>query len=232
MVVVAAARGRDGFIMPRTHNAQVLNTALSGRSGPRDQPIVRDRARFRRFPLFMETSIRQLARTVGLRESSIYNHFAGKEDIYTALIDSLGPASSAERMKTPRFQAFRDDPAGFCRLCADEILDQWLDPREQKFQELLRTERSRTRSARAHFHETIFRTEAAIFAGYFQHFAAGGLIRTTDPREASRVFAAGFTFIRLEHLLMLEEPSPRHVVRAALDRFVDTFLEMILADAA
>src|SRR2546425_8972262 len=77
---------------------------------------------------FAGTSVRQLARAVGLRESSLYNHFAGKEAIYHALIDAYGPASSAERLRQPRFQATRSDPPAFCRLYAAELLEQWCDP--------------------------------------------------------------------------------------------------------
>src|SRR5437899_10454278 len=92
---------------------------------------------------FAGTSVRQLARAVGLRESSLYNHFVSKEAIYHALIEAYGPASSAAWLEGPRFQALRGDPAGFCRLYAAELLDQWCDPREQRFQELIASERKR-----------------------------------------------------------------------------------------
>ena len=55
---------------------------------------------------FAGTSVRQLARAVGLRESSLYNHFASKEAIYHALIDArrsgrcaTGPPPSAGSMR-------------------------------------------------------------------------------------------------------------------------------------
>ena len=176
---------------------------------------------------FAGTSVRQLARAVGLRESSLYNHFAGKEAIYHALIDAYGPASSAGRLRTPRFQALRADPAGFCRLYAAELLAQWRDPREQRFQELVTTERNRLPEERAHYRDTLFGQEAGLVADYFRDFALAGRISAPNPRETARLFMAGLTFVRLEHFLVPAEPSPDDVAREALDRFLATFLALI-----
>ena len=179
---------------------------------------------------FAGTSVRQLARTVGLRESSLYNHFAGKEAIYHALIDAHGPASSADRLRGPAFRALRDDPTAFCRLYAAELLVQWSDPREQRFQELVTAERNRMPGERAHYYETLFHEESGLVADYFRDFALAGRIRTPNPREAARLFMAGLTFVRLEHFIVPAEPSAPDVAREALDRFLAHFLALITAE--
>ena len=176
---------------------------------------------------FAGTSVRQLARAVGLRESSLYNHFASKEAIYHALVDAHGPASSAERLRSPRFRALRDDPTGFCRLYAAELLEQWCDPREQRFQELVTAERNRLPGGRAHYYETLFQEESGLVADYFRDFVLAGRIATPNPRETARLFMAGLTFVRLEHVIIPVQPAPREQVREALDRFLETFLALI-----
>lgn len=180
---------------------------------------------------FAGTSIRQIARAVGLRESSLYNHFPGKEAIYSALIDAHGPASSAERLRAPRFRALRADPAGFCRLYAETLLDQWLDPREQRFQDLITAERNRLPAERARFYQALFEEESGLVADYFRDFALAGLIHAASPRETSRLFMAGLTFVRLEHLIIPAEPSSRAAVREALDRLLANFLALISPSA-
>lgn len=40
---------------------------------------------------YAATSVRQIAKTVGLRDSAIYAHFAGKREIYDSLVDEYGP---------------------------------------------------------------------------------------------------------------------------------------------
>lgn len=180
---------------------------------------------------FAGTSVRQLAQAVGLRESSLYNHFAGKEAIYHALIDSHGPASSAERLRGVRYQALRRDPEAFLRLYAADLADQWCDPREQKFQEMLQTERHRLATERAHFQETLFRDELGVVTDHFRDFALAGLIRTPDPKETARLFMAGCTFVRMEHLLIPVQAADRATVAQALDRFLTTFLALIAPEA-
>lgn len=175
---------------------------------------------------FAGTSMRQLAQAVGLRESSLYNHFPGKAAIYHALIDTHGPASSAERLRSPRYQALRRDPEGFCRLYAADLLAQWCDPREQRFQEMITAERHRLAAERAHFLSTLFQEELGTVADYLSGFAAAGLIRASDPLETARLFMGGLTFVRMEHFLVPAEASDRPAAQAALERFVATFLAL------
>lgn len=182
---------------------------------------------------FAGTSVRQLARAVGMRESSLYNHFPGKEAIYHALIDAHGPASSAGRLRSPRFKALAEDPGGFCQLYAAELLEQWSDPREQRFQELITTERNRLPVERGHYYETLFSEEQGLVAGYFCGFLLSGRIATPDAREAARLFMAGLTFVRLEHFIVPAEPAARDVAQAALGRFLAHFLALVgIAGAA
>ena len=69
------------------------------------------------------TSVRQIAARVGLRPSSLYSHFDGKEAILSTLIDTYGPASNASRLASPGYRALSGDPAAFCRQYAGDLLD-------------------------------------------------------------------------------------------------------------
>jgi len=176
---------------------------------------------------FDGTSIRQLARRVGLRESSLYNHFPSKQAILKALVGEYGPASSAGRLETPRYHALGGDPQAFCRRYAYDLLDQWDDEREQRFQELMTSERSRVPDLRALFATQLFSREQGLVTRFFQDFARAGLILTPDPEEAARLFMAGLTFIRLEHYTIPASPAARPKVAKALDRFLASFLALI-----
>jgi len=180
---------------------------------------------------FAGTSMRQIAEAVGMRASSLYNHFPGKEAIFSEIIETYGPASSASWLTSPAYKALKAEPATFMKTFAADLLDQWCDPREQKFMELLSLERSRLTGERAHFNETWFEREAGAMADYFRGFALGGTIRVADPRETSRLFVAGLTLIRMEHFLTRPEPSPRDTVRQALDRFLANFIDLITPKA-
>ena len=171
--------------------------------------------------------MRQIAAAVGLRQSSLYNHFAGKEDIYHALVDAHGPASSADRLAAPRYRALKGDPAAFCRLYAADLLDQWCDVREQRFVNLITAERNRMTAEREHYFDALFSREARLATDYFRGFVQGGRIAALDPTETARLFMAGLTVLRRQHFIRPVAPSPRETVHAALERFVDHFLALI-----
>jgi AcrR family transcriptional regulator len=173
-------------------------------------------------------SMRQIAAAVGMRASSLYNHFGGKAAMLSALIDAYGPARGAGRLASPAYRALAGDPAAFCRRYAADWLEQWCDPGERRFMELLSSEPSRLAEHRAHFVETLFDREVAAMTGYFRRFALEGLIRAPDPRECARLFMGGLTFVRLQHLLMPPQPSPREVIAEALERAVDNFLALVV----
>ena len=174
-------------------------------------------------------SMRELARRVGIRESSLYNHFAGKAAILEAIVSEHGPASSADRLEEPRYRQLARQPSAFCRQFALDLVEQWSDPREHQFQKVITAERNRVPGIRAKFADHFYAREQSLMTDYFRGFALAGLISTSDPREAARLFAAGLIYLRLEHYVMGAQPSPRPQVIEAIDRYLAFFLSLIAA---
>ncbi len=197
-------------------------------------PTTRERILSEALNLFAQSgyggaSMRELARRVGIRESSLYNHFAGKAAILEAIVAEHGPASSASRLEEPRYKQLARQPAAFCRQFALDLVEQWSDPREHQFQKVITAERNRVPGIRAKFADHFYAREQSLMTDYFRGFALAGLISTTDPRETARLFAAGLIYIRLEHYVMGAVPSPRAKVIEAIDRYLAFFLSLIAA---
>ncbi|MBR0750626.1 TetR/AcrR family transcriptional regulator [Bradyrhizobium jicamae] len=172
-------------------------------------------------------SMRELARRVGIRESSLYNHFPGKAAILEAIVSEHGPASSADRLEAPRYKQLAREPAAFCRQFALDLVDQWSDPREHQFQKVITAERNRVPGIRAKFADHFYAREQSLMTDYFRGFALAGLITASDPRETARLFAAGLIYIRLEHYVMGAQPSARPKVIEAIERYLGFFLALI-----
>ncbi|WP_024341697.1 TetR/AcrR family transcriptional regulator [Bradyrhizobium japonicum] len=197
-------------------------------------PTTRERILSEALDLFAQSgyggaSMRELARRVGIRESSLYNHFAGKAAILEAIVAEHGPASSASRLEEPRYKQLARQPAAFCRQFALDLVEQWSDPREHQFQKVITAERNRVPGIRAKFADQFYAREQSLMTDYFRGFALAGLISTTDPRETARLFAAGLIYIGLEHYVMGAAPSPRAKVIEAIDRYLAFFLSLIAA---
>ena len=178
---------------------------------------------------FGGASMRELARRVGIRESSLYNHFPGKAAILEAIMREHGPASSASRLEEPRYRALAREPAAFCRQYALDLVEQWSDPREHQFQKVITAERNRVPGLRAQFADQLYAREQRLMVDFFRGFSLGGLISTSDPRETARLFMAGLIYIRLEHYVMGAQHSPRENVIEAIDRYLAFFLSLIAA---
>uniref|UniRef100_UPI003F492198 TetR/AcrR family transcriptional regulator n=1 Tax=Nonomuraea sp. CA-252377 TaxID=3240003 RepID=UPI003F492198 len=78
------------------------------------------------------TSIRAIAREVGLSESVLYAHFSSKRAIYEAALSLAGPqAAQAASGLAP------DDPAAFVRSFADALLSAWDTPQSRQVTSLV-----------------------------------------------------------------------------------------------
>lgn len=199
-------------------------------------PTTRERILTEALNLFAQSgyggaSMRELARRVGIRESSLYNHFAGKAAILEAIVSEHGPASSASRLGEPRYKQLARQPAAFCRQFALDLVEQWSDPREHQFQKVITAERNRVPGIRAKFADHFYAREQSLMTDYFRGFALAGLVSTPDARETARLFAAGLIYIRLEHYVMGAAPSSRSKVIEAIDRYLAFFLSLIAADS-
>jgi AcrR family transcriptional regulator len=179
---------------------------------------------------FAGTSMRTLARATGLRESSIYNHFAGKEDIYQSVIAGWGPAEFVARLSSAEYRALADQPVALFALCARHLIDRWLDPKERLFTAMISTNPAGG-VAQKRYYRALFYEEIDLLEGYFAGFSQRGLIRACDARESARMFAAGLTFIRMEHVTRRREPSTRSDVEAAVGRYLDNFTALLVNPA-
>ena len=97
---------------------------------------------------YFGTSMRQIARAVGVRESALYHHFASKEAILGGLLAELGPAR-AEQLTEIDVEAVvrRVGVEGLLRGLVDRVIDEWATPREQKLLRLVLSEGPRLGTA-------------------------------------------------------------------------------------
>lgn len=178
---------------------------------------------------FAGTSIRQLARAVGMRESSIYNHFSGKEDIFRTLIGQWGPAAFIERLQSPEYKTLVGKPSEFCRRCGTDLIERWMDRRERLFLTVISGEQKGFVEERIRFHDILFNKENDRLEEYFAGFSKAGLIKSNDARETARIFSSGLICLRMAYVNTPEGPAPKQILEDAMNRYMDSFLFLINA---
>ncbi len=75
---------------------------------------------------FEGTSVRDIARSVGLSESVLYAHFDSKRAIFDAVFARLGPLSAIDVLS--ELGDADSDPPGFLRALVDRIVTEWSSP--------------------------------------------------------------------------------------------------------
>ena len=172
--------------------------------------------------------MRQLAEAVGVQKSSIYAHYSSKEAIFRSLFDQWGPAAFVDRLKSQEYRRLTNDPRAFCHRCADDLIERWMDWREQLFVAVASRERGNIGEDRARFHEILFVEENDLLAEYFEAFQNQQLIRVSDTREVARIFSSGLINLRMTYVDAPEGPASREILQQAMSRYLDCFLALIL----
>jgi AcrR family transcriptional regulator len=74
------------------------------------------------------TSVRAIARAVGLSESVLYAHFDSKRAIFDAVLGELGPQGAVGLFETAVRDLADADPAAFIKTLIDRLVDEWSTP--------------------------------------------------------------------------------------------------------
>ena len=203
-----------------------------GRPKNSDATATRDKILDEALVLFAEAgyagaSIRKIARAVGLRESSIYTHFASKEDIYRSLISQWGAAAFIERLESDEYKPLMGQPEAFCRQCGADLVKRWLDERERLFIAMVNSEAKEFHDIRVQLHDMLFRKENQLLAKYFSSFSDAGLLRAVDVNELARIFSSGLICLRRVHVDAPDGPASKRTLQRAMNRYLDTFLQLV-----
>lgn len=176
---------------------------------------------------FAATTMRMLSRETGIRESSFYNHFTSKRELYLAVIAQWGPMEFVQRLESDEYRALLDRPTDFFRLCGKHLVERWTDPRERLFMALINFEGAEG-PAQKRYYEALFQDEIDLLATYCTSFAASHGMIAPNPRETARMFVAGLTLIRREQLTTPSKaPKPSDMERAVTD-YIDNYIATVL----
>src|SRR5512136_543884 len=170
---------------------------------------------------FGGTTTREIARTVGVSEATVFKHFATKEQLYAAIIEAKAQTQQVLGAIGP-LAAARDD-AALLRTLATELIE-----RTQSDPTLMRLMFYSALEGHA-LADLFFRRRVQtldVFLGrYIADRVAAGAFRPADPLQTAWNFIGMVTFHVLLHELFGQKP-PLHLTRErAIEEMVTTFLQ-------
>lgn len=174
------------------------------------------------------TSIRAIAREVGLSESVLYAHFESKEAVFDAVLARYGPQSSTSTVTDVDPGLAETDPPRFLKELVDALLEDWDGEESRLLISLM------TRDGLMHtdaFREAVTgmrRYAADLFVGWIADGQIPGHHGSAEQLAFS--FTGPIGLARVLHLHADASPEERAGAREAVQQHVGLFARAIFAD--
>ena len=153
---------------------------------------------------FSATSVRQIAQEVGIRESSIYNHFNSKDEILKSVLSSFGFGFVKTILEKQYLKQDIVDPYRFLISIIDDIMNRWTEPHDRKFVQVLFMEMFREKAAREAYNRDLDASRT-FFVQLFKKMQEKGQIKPIDPWVLANEFLGLIVFVHIEYLNRIAE---------------------------
>lgn len=161
-------------------------------------------------------SMRQLAKAVGIRESSLYNHFASKQDIFDSLVEACWEKAQGYFAQQGLPFSYKEDLSVFSQRDLTRLGDTvsqvfryfFEDPWNQRFRKLLLNSQQADPRVKA-LYRSLYRdyplqVQEAVFSGLME----AGLFPQGDPAAMALGFYGG-VFLLLHTCDTWQEAEPQ-----------------------
>jgi AcrR family transcriptional regulator len=157
---------------------------------------------------FDAVSMRELAREVGIRESSIYNHYRGKEAILDAILSHFASLMESVAPEGDEIELIREHGfARFFTMGTEQLIGRAADPASfLKIWRIIAIELYRNKKMRDFFEETMMDGPFSYWEGLFSRAMDAGIIPRGDARlYAEELFSYALYFFFEAFVLRYEE---------------------------
>lgn len=150
---------------------------------------------------FFGTSMREIARAVGVRESALYHHFAAKDDILQELFKTLGPGRITLIAGLDVESLVKALGANeLLKRVLDTVITAWTAPEEQKIFRVILQEGFRLAAADMVNPAVVIARVRAVITNLLSRLMEAGEIRKLDPETTAVMVMGPLMMLRILHL--------------------------------
>ena len=175
---------------------------------------------------FFGTSMRDIGRKVGVRESALYHHFESKAAILEGLLQVLGPGQ-AFRLAAAADALDGTPPRQFLHALANGMISMWASEHEAKMFRFILSEGARIGEREVLSLPNYMRTARVQLSALFAEMMKRKLIRKADPVMVTMGFMAPLMMLRVLYLVMPKGPPDLKALEAEVKAFVDYYWSCI-----
>ncbi len=181
---------------------------------------------------FTGSSMRDIARAVGVRESALYHHFPNKNAILTTVLEESGPGAVNGLMTGDLVRIIESmGPQQFLKTMGEAAVALWASDRERHLLRLIMAEFPRLKEAGLFDPQKQLMSVRARLGQVFAALAQKALIRPVDPVTTALRFMGPLLLIRILHLADISRPPDVDAMRADLTLHLDSFWDSVKPDA-
>lgn len=181
---------------------------------------------------FTGSSMRDIARAVGVRESALYHHFPNKNAILTTVLEESGPGAVNGLMTGDLVRIIESmGPQQFLKTMGEAVVALWASDRERHLLRLIMAEFPRLKEAGLFDPQKQLMSVRARLGQVFAALAQKALIRPVDPVTTALRFMGPLLLIRILHLADISRPPDVDAMRADLTLHLDSFWDSVKPDA-
>lgn len=171
------------------------------------------------------TSVRKIAKAVGIRESAIYNHFKNKEEIFSSILQNLfsSPLDDFFTKKPP--QIYAKEGKSYLHEFAMSIKSLSFDQNYEKLFRIILVELIQNEKVRQMFLEKFFDRNIKQLSNAFFIMMQEELIRSDDPMLMAQEFFAPLFYFRLQTLLLKIDGKSAVQFAPVFEKHVEFFWE-------
>ncbi len=174
-------------------------------------------------------TVRDIAAAVGIRESALYKHFAGKQDIFDSLLTEMQQRyeEAVVKLRMPQGSIrqiavqYQQNSLDFLKKAGEAMFLYWLkDPYASRFRRMLSIEQFKNSKAAQTYHSFFFDEVLSFQTALFAQMIENGYFKPCDPSIMALQFYAPFflLFHRYDG-----QPEQEQTVLRLLAEHIDAF---------
>lgn len=178
---------------------------------------------------FAGTSVRQIARGVGIRESGIYNHFSSKDDIFKEISNNFKSSATGSNLLNDDLIEQLDDPYKFLNDFCEKLITLWNNKNERRFIRLLLMEQYSESSQKITTLNEYMNEARSMWWMIFDELIKHSFIKENDAKVVANEFISPLYMMRIEH--MVEETNNNlNEIFDMVHNHIDFFFESVRID--
>jgi AcrR family transcriptional regulator len=176
---------------------------------------------------YRATTVREIAKAVGIQQSAIYNHFKNKEDILNTIVSTLSSSSLDLLMADKPIEESAKKGKGFLREFATSFKLLAYDDKSEKFFRFMMIELMQNAKMREIFLNDFHKAHLKVLSQAFFVMMQEGMVSSSDPMLMAQEFLSPLFFYRMQATLLRIDAQDSKQVATLFEKHIDFFWEMV-----